>query len=128
MEDKNKNIENALDILYSQKMGKEVDNTLFEEEKNNNSNGLEKTENVEDKIDAVEDLEVEKVREASIFPEELQNQELEKRYIGLLLNEIKAISMYYFKYEDCYFTDEQLLNIYKKNNFYRWRKICSKRS
>ena len=113
MEDKNKNIENALDILYSQKMGKEVDNTLFEEEKNN-SNGLEKTENVEDKIDAVEDLEVEKVREASIFPEELQNQELEKRYIGLLLNEIKAISMYYFKYEDCYFTDEQLLNIYKK--------------
>ncbi len=114
MEDKNKNIENALDILYSQKMGKEVDNTLFEEEKNNNSNGLEKTENVEDKIDAVEDLEVEKVREASIFPEELQNQELEKRYIGLLLNEIKAISMYYFKYEDCYFTDEQLLNIYKK--------------
>ena len=114
MEDKNKNIENALDILYSQKMGKEVDNTLFEEEKNNNSNVLEKTENVEDKIDAVEDLEVEKVREASIFPEELQNQELEKRYIGLLLNEIKAISMYYFKYEDCYFTDEQLLNIYKK--------------
>lgn len=48
------------------------------------------------------------------YPPELADTTLEKRYIGLLLNEIKAISVYYFIYDDCYFLDELLLNIYKK--------------
>ena len=48
------------------------------------------------------------------YPPELADTTLEKRYIGLLLNEIKAISVYYFICDDCYFLDELLLNIYKK--------------
>jgi hypothetical protein len=51
---------------------------------------------------------------AIVFPDKLGNKELEERYLGLLLNEIKAISIYYFTYEECYFSDENLLNIYKK--------------
>ena len=61
-----------------------------------------------------------------VFPKDLQNHELEKRYIGLFLNEIKAISMYYFKYEECYFTDELLLNIYKKIIFTDGEKYAPK--
>ena len=48
------------------------------------------------------------------FPEQLADTTLETIYIGLLLNEISAISVYYFTYDDCYFADEMLLNIYKK--------------
>ena len=52
--------------------------------------------------------------EESIYPSSLADTSLEKDFIGLLLNEIKAISVYYFMYDDCYFADENLLNIYKK--------------
>ena len=54
-----------------------------------------------------------KQEDSSRIPEKLQNQELEEKYIGLLLSNPKSISMYYFLYEDCYFEDEDLLNIYK---------------
>ena len=132
MDEKNKNIENALDLLYSEKMGKTVDNEVVEAENDSNSESnesskIEKTENLEDKIDAVKDVEIDNAEEASVFPKDLQNHELEKRYIGLLLNEIKAISMYYFKFEECYFTDELLLNIYKKIIFTDGEKYAPKK-
>lgn len=47
------------------------------------------------------------------YPEELTDENLEYIYIGLLLNNPKAISMYYFLYEDCHFSSEELLDIYK---------------
>ena len=33
--------------------------------------------------------------------------------MGLLLTNPKAISRYYFLYEDCFFEDDEILNIYK---------------
>ena len=64
---------------------------------------------------AIEDAEKqEKKKNKFGYPDSLASTELERRYIGLLLNEIKAISVYYFKYDDCYFVDDMLLNIYKK--------------
>ena len=51
--------------------------------------------------------------EDGIYPSELHNIELEERYIGLLLDNPKAISMYYIVHEDCYFQSDELLNIYK---------------
>ena len=48
-----------------------------------------------------------------IYPEELSNIELEKKYIGMLLKNPKAISMYYILFEDCYFESDSLLNLYK---------------
>ena len=56
--------------------------------------------------------EEEKTQE-SIFPEKLRNEELEKTYIGLLLNNPKLIVKYYILFEECYFDDQSLLNIYK---------------
>ena len=52
--------------------------------------------------------------EESLYPPSLADTTLERAFIGLLLNEIKAISVYNFLYDDCYFADENLLNIYKK--------------
>ncbi len=52
-------------------------------------------------------------KEDGIYPKELENPKLEKVYIGLLLNNPKAISMYFFLHEDCYFEDENILNVYK---------------
>lgn len=51
--------------------------------------------------------------EESMIPKKLRSQELEEQYIGLLLSNPKSISMYYFLHEDCYFEDNDLLNIYK---------------
>lgn len=49
----------------------------------------------------------------SIYPQQLSNIELEEKYIGLLLDNPKAISMYYIIHDDCYFESEKFLNIYK---------------
>lgn len=48
-----------------------------------------------------------------IYPKRLLNKKLEEKYIGLLLENPKAISMYYILHEDCYFQSEEMLNIYK---------------
>ena len=47
------------------------------------------------------------------YPQELQDLKLECLYMGLLLNNPKAISMYYFLYEDCLFSEPELVNLYK---------------
>ena len=50
---------------------------------------------------------------SSIYPEELNDERLEYIFVGLLLNNPKAISMYYFLLQDCHFANQELLNIYK---------------
>ena len=57
--------------------------------------------------------EVIKEKNNGIYPKELSNIALEEKYIGLLLENPKAISMYYILHEDCYFESDKLLNIYK---------------
>ncbi len=52
-------------------------------------------------------------KQESVFPEKLRDEELEKAYIGLLLNNPKLIVKYYIIFEECYFDDQSLLNIYK---------------
>ena len=47
------------------------------------------------------------------FPAEITDLKLEYIFVGLLLNNPKAISMYYFVYDECLFSDEELSNIYK---------------
>lgn len=51
--------------------------------------------------------------EEIVYPQQLANARLEYVFVGMLLNNPKAISMYYFLYEDCLFSDQNLLNIYK---------------
>ncbi len=94
-------------------------NESKENDKNNDKN--EELEENEEKND-LEDFELEmndkekdeKQNELEkSYPEELQAPELEKIYIGLLLNNPKLISTYYFLFEDCMFEDNKMLNIYK---------------
>lgn len=48
-----------------------------------------------------------------IYCNSLNDDSLERKYIGKLLNEVKAISVYYFPFKDCYFVNDNILNIYK---------------
>ncbi len=50
----------------------------------------------------------------NLYPEKLADTTLERAFVGLLLNEIKAISVYNFLYDEAYFADENVLNVYKK--------------
>lgn len=47
------------------------------------------------------------------YPEELRRLDLECIYIGLLLNNPAAISMYYYVANICLFADPRMINIYK---------------
>ena len=51
--------------------------------------------------------------EEGLFPTKLKNPELEKIYMGLLLENPKSISRYYYVYRETYFEDEDVLNVYK---------------
>ena len=61
--------------------------------------------------DEEEDVEEENLE--GIFPKALSNLELEYKYMGLLLENPKSISRYYFLYRECYFEDDKILNVYK---------------
>ena len=49
----------------------------------------------------------------TIYPKLLSNIELEHVYMGLLLSNPKYIVKYYFLFDECYFEDSEILNIYK---------------
>ena len=78
---------------------------------------LEKINGLEDEPE--EELEKIKVKKnedetkKTIYPPKLQNNSLEEKYIGILLDNPKLITKYYILHEHCYFEDQELLNIYK---------------
>ena len=76
-----------------------------------NSATIEETKKEEKEHKNVKDEENNKKSE--IYPKRLSNIELEERYIGLLLDNPKAISMYYVVHDDCYFESDDMLNLYK---------------
>ena len=69
----------------------------------------EVTEEEEDEDEDYDDEE----EEESIYPDELIDIELECIYLGMLFNNPKAMSRFYFLYEDCRFSDNELTNLYK---------------
>ena len=78
---------------------------------------LEKINGLEDEPEEeLKEINVEKNKDEAkktIYPAKLQNNSLEEKYIGILLDNPKLITKYYILHEDCYFEDEELLNIYK---------------
>ena len=70
-------------------------------------------EQEKEEIEDDEEYENEVEEDDNIYPKQLSNIKLEEEYIGLLLDNPKAISMYYILHDDCYFESEKLLNIYK---------------
>ena len=90
---------------------KEEDNLEEDNKKNEESQSTETVEDI-----AGQKVKVKKQKpkkKESIYPPKLRNEEIEKAYIGLLLNNPKLIAKYYIIYDECYFDDESLLNIYK---------------
>ena len=57
-------------------------------------------------------IEEENENDGRLFPKELSNSNLENVFMGLLLTNPKSISRYYFLFEECFFEDDKILNIY----------------
>lgn len=75
---------------------------------------LIKKEETEDEIEEIEeDEQEEEIVYQNMYPKELRSTELERQYIGMLLNDLPSIAKYYILYDDCYFADRRLLEIYK---------------
>lgn len=68
------------------------------------------------------------ISEESTYPKELQNDKLERTYLGLLLNNPKSISMYYFVYDECLFDNENFIKIYKGVLFTEGAKYSSEQA
>lgn len=80
----------------------------------------ENTEEIGEGEDAEEVDDIEEIQEdidedtyKKIYPTELRSTELERQYIGMLLNDLPSIAKYYILYDDCYFADRRLLEVYK---------------
>lgn len=71
---------------------------------------------------------VEEDEEEGTFPHQLSNPELEQNYIGLLLENPKLISKYYFLFEICVFEDLEMLNIYKSILYNEGSKYSSEKA
>ena len=74
---------------------------------------IERLNKVESKKIDEDEENYEEEEQAGVYPKELSDLELEKKYIGLLLDDPKLIVKYYFVYDECYFEDDEMLNIYK---------------
>ena len=84
-----------------------------------NNNGEEENGEIEER---------EETKNESLYPQKLIDKNLEETYIGLLLNNPKLISKYYILFEECYFDDESLLNIYKSILFTEGGKYTSEKA
>ena len=112
-----KNIKKIYELLNKIPVTKENEKTV-EEIKECLLNGdfitaLEKLKEIQMENNQKEEEEKEQEEMVGIYPKRLSNPELEYIYMGLLLNDPKLIVKYYFLYEECFFEDEAILNLYK---------------
>ena len=98
----NTNEENSVELEDNEEIVDEVE-MKFADDYNE---GTEEEEDDDDDDDEEEE-------EESIYPDELIDIELECIYLGMLFNNPKAMSRFYFLYEDCRFSDNELTNLYK---------------
>ena len=117
-EDKIKRIYEILDNIPVTKKNKSVIEEIRQELLNNDYmaafkkiDELSKMQNEED--DDEEEVVEEPEENEGIYPPELSNIDLERTFVGLLLNDPKLIVKYYFPFEECYFEDADSLNVYK---------------
>ena len=94
---------------------------------------LKKMRELKDQEDEAEkkQIDVQQVEEdedEGTFPHQLSNPELEQNYIGLLLENPKLISKYYFLFEICVFEDLEMLNIYKSILYNEGSKYSSEKA
>ena len=82
------------------------------------------------KIEEQEFLEFgpEEEEDEGTYPQQLSNPQLETIFIGMLLDNPKLISKYYFVFDDCVFEDPEMLNIYKSVLFNEGSKYSSEKA
>ena len=97
----------------------EVEQAVYELKKLQENKTDEEEEKIEDDY---------LTEEGQIYPNALMNEELEEQYIGLLLNDPKSISMYYFVFEENYFANQEILNLYKSVLFTEGDKYASEKA
>ncbi len=98
--------------LNQSDLNDDYEDDVYEEEydeDNEEQDDYEDEDEEEDKPKYKEEV----VKQESSYPEKLRDESLEKAYIGLLLNNPKLIVKYHILFQDCYFDDQSLLNIYK---------------
>ena len=105
---------------HDENLDKEINAELENSEIENDEDTNENTEEAEDEVEEITEIleedkddDEEESEEESMYPDELVDLELECIYIGLLFNNPKAMSRYYLKYDDCRFSDDELMNLYK---------------
>lgn len=74
---------------------------------------IEELSNLKEEPEELEMEKDEELEEDGIYPKQLSDINLERIYIGMLLNDPKQIVKFYFKFEECYFEDADALNAYK---------------
>lgn len=78
---------------------------------------LTKMRELKDKEESKEEneeiIEVDEEIDDGAYPKQLSNIQLERIFIGLLLENPKLIAKYYFLFDICIFEDDEMLNIYK---------------
>ncbi len=84
-----------------------------EDEETEEENDYEDNEEYEEEEEYEDYEESEEENIEGMFPKQLSAKQLERQYIGLLLEDPRLIKKYFFVYEECYFEDPELLNIYK---------------
>jgi len=72
-----------------------------------------KPKTMQEKMKLIRQEEEEQGEQKYKYSEKLSNIELEQTYIGLMLLDPKYIVRYYFLRNECYFEDDEVLNIYK---------------
>ncbi len=97
----------------------EVEQAVYELKKLQENKTDEEEEKIEDDY---------LTEEGQIYPNALMNEELEEQYMGLLLNDPKSISMYYFVFEENYFANQEILNLYKSVLFTEGDKYASEKA
>lgn len=96
-----------------------------------NENYIEAIEKMKNISDVEEEMQQEQKYSEEVekkYPNELSDLDLERIYMGLLLKDPKLITKYYFLFEECFFEDDKLLNIYKSVLFTEGEAYASERA
>ncbi len=116
IEEQNNNIDNKeeiteddIDTNQENEVELQEDEEIVDEVEMKFADDYDEVTEEDDEDDDYDDEE----EEESIYPDELIDIELECIYLGMLFNNPKAMSRFYFLYEDCRFSDNELTNLYK---------------
>ena len=115
------NIDKIYDLLNNITVTKENESMIREIKDllttENYMEALKKMRELKEKEEEPKDEESQFIIEEEVdegaYPKELSNIQLERTFIGLLLETPKLISKYYFIFDICMFEDDEMLNIYK---------------